>query len=151
MRKYLVKIGFDNGNAESGPIVNTCTEIIDAESEHDATNKIDNKYGYGRNKSYCGCSVKLATDEEIKEYKEEMRVQEEEYNYLVQAGIIDPDSEKEIAEQYEQDELRRDHLLELADKAGFYKWLINKDDEVLTDTRDMSDEEVIKYMNEYTN
>ena len=150
MNKYLVLIGFDHGDAESGPIYHTAKELIEAESEDEVYRKIDNKYGYGRDDEYCGCSVHLATEDEIKKMEEDERIANEEYEALIKAGLIDPEADKDMWDQYEKDELRKDHLLELADQVeGFHKNWINKDDGILIDTRDMSDEEVLKYMTEY--
>lgn len=152
MGKYLVKIGFDHGGPEDGPILHTTIDMIEASSEKDAENQINNKYGYGRDDSYCGCSAKLATEDEIFQWECEMTEAKEEYKALVDAGIIDPEEDEAMWKEYEEDEKRRDYLLKLADtldNPSVIKWSINRDDEILIDTRNMSDNQILDYMRKY--
>lgn len=89
MAKYYITMGFDSGDAESGPIVHTAIDIIEANSEEDAMSKIEDYYK--NDITYCGGYARLATDEEVNEYEEEMKRAEEEFQYMVKMGFIDPE------------------------------------------------------------
>lgn len=68
--KFLVKIGLDFGGPESGPIMRTVHEMVDASSEEDAVFQVEEQYK--NNLEFCGCTAYEATKEEIEQWEKEM-------------------------------------------------------------------------------
>lgn len=63
---WTISFGIDIGDAESGPLVNDCMEIISADSSEDA----EKIWMQDAPTNVCGWSVSEATEEEWKEYQE---------------------------------------------------------------------------------
>lgn len=70
MAQYLVTMGFDVGGPESGPIMRTGYEMVEANSEEEANHYVEEEYK--DDICFCGCSSKLATQEEIDEWNKQM-------------------------------------------------------------------------------
>lgn len=68
LEKYAVHFSWEDGDIESGPLVHTGVDIIDAYSEEDACNIWKKEYGYQFDKSP-NCWAELATQEQIDEYE----------------------------------------------------------------------------------
>jgi hypothetical protein len=69
---YMMYVGIDNGDAESGPILVTCQECIKATSQEKAEARAEKIYlrDYAPAEGY---TVHLADKEELKLIKEQMR------------------------------------------------------------------------------
>lgn len=151
MTKFLVKIGFDNGGAESGPIVHTATEIVEAVDAHDAERKINNKYGYGRDSAYCGCSINELTPEKLSQIEEEQKLADEMYQSAIESGALVVDDMDEYWKEVEKLEQTKDKLIEAVDEyfstiMSKLKWKINVDDKIVEDLKDKSEDYIKEYL-----
>lgn len=102
-RFYNVHFGWDEGGPESGPIFKSENVIVKARNEKDAENRVRNRFNGGLE----GCWAELATQADIDEFVEEMKKSEEEYRSLVEAGLIDPELDAEMAEATDPDRFNK--------------------------------------------
>ena len=73
---YKVTYGYDVGGPEDGPIMRSGERFTEATSEDDACKKFDAEWGKADPGYYEGCWAKLATPEEIEQWKEEQAAEE---------------------------------------------------------------------------
>ena len=105
---YTVTFGWDEGDAESGPIVKVDKIIVKARSKQDAEQKVSRKMD-------ADCYAQLASQEDIDEFVAEMKKSEDEYQSLLDAGLIDPEIDAEMNEARSTDKFKKMSMSELRD------------------------------------
>lgn len=106
---YVVHYGWDEGGPEDGPSIKGDNVVIKARSIDDAEAKVLAKLGSGIE----GCWAELATPEDIEAFKADMLEAKSEYQSLVNAGLIDPEFEAQMAEALEADRFKKMTLPQL--------------------------------------
>ena len=106
---YVVHFGWDEGGPESGPIFKSDNIVIKARNEKDAENRVINKL-HGE---LDGCWAEPATQQDIDAFVADMEEAEDEYQNLVDVGLIDPELDKQMAEDLSPDRFKKMTMSEL--------------------------------------
>lgn len=99
---YVVRFGWDEGGPESGPIIKSDEVVIKARSKQDAEAKVLSKM-----RGLDGASAHLASQQEIDDFVEYIRDANDEYDAMVEAGLIDPDLDAEMNEALDPDRFKK--------------------------------------------
>ena len=106
---YIVNYEWDEGDAESGPIIRSGQVVVKARNSRDAEQKVARRLGG------VDCYATLARSEDIEAFISEMKESEYEYQTLVDAGIIDPDIDAQMNEDMDKDRFKRMSVSDLKD------------------------------------